>query len=69
MTSVSYTVPSISCLHCIHTIQSEVGRLSGVRQVEADLATKKVSVAFDAPATEEQILSLLKEINYAPAGT
>ncbi|MGA2819300.1 MAG: heavy-metal-associated domain-containing protein [Anaerolineales bacterium] len=69
MTSVTYTVPNISCLHCIHTIQSEVGGLSGVRQVEADLATKEVRVAFDAPATEDQILSLLKEINYAPAGT
>jgi copper chaperone CopZ len=55
-------------MHCIHTIESELGQLSGVRRVEADLATKKVSVAFDAPLTESEIVSRLKEINYAPAG-
>ncbi|MGA2112027.1 MAG: heavy-metal-associated domain-containing protein [Anaerolineales bacterium] len=69
MASVTYTVPNISCLHCVHTIESELGQLPGVRRVEADLATKKVSVAFEAPLTESKIVSLLKEINYAPAGT
>lgn len=68
MASATYTVPNISCQHCIHTIESELGKLAGVRQVQADLATKKVSVAFDAPLTEQEIVSLLKEINYAPEG-
>jgi copper chaperone len=69
MTSVTYSVPNISCMHCVHTIQSELGRLQGVRQVRADVSTKEVQVAFEAPATESQIISLLKEINYAPAGS
>jgi copper chaperone len=68
MTSVTYTIPNISCKHCVHTIESELGQLVGVRRVEADLVTKEVKVAFDPPLTEDDIVSLLKEINYAPAG-
>jgi hypothetical protein len=31
------------------------------------LETKKVTIAFDEPATEEKIVSLMAEINYPPA--
>jgi copper chaperone CopZ len=44
----------------------EVSDLAGVAQVEASPATKEVTVVFDAPATEEQIIALMKEINYPP---
>ncbi len=64
MTTVTFTVPGISCMHCVHTIQSEVAELAGVTSVQADAQTKKVQVAFDAPATEAGIRSLLAEINY-----
>jgi copper chaperone len=68
MTTVKYTVPNISCGHCVHTIQMEVGDLEGVQSVKASNETKQVEVVFDAPATEEKIVSLMKEINYPPAG-
>jgi copper chaperone len=64
MTTVKYSVPNISCSHCTHTIQTELGDLAGVLSVKADEATKTVEIAFDAPATEEQIKGLLAEINY-----
>jgi copper ion binding protein len=66
MTTVTYYVPNISCNHCIHTIKNEVGDLAGVKTVDAVLDTKKVTIAFDAPASEEQIVSLMAEINYPP---
>lgn len=66
MTTVKYSVPNISCGHCVHTIKMEVGDLAGVEQVDASPATKEVTVVFDAPATEEQIIALMKEINYPP---
>lgn len=66
MTDVKYTVPSISCGHCVHTIQMELGDLAGVSSVVADEKTKEVAVSFGDPATEEQIIATLKEINYAP---
>ena len=68
MTTVTYTVPAISCGHCTHTIETEVGELKGVQAVKADQATKKVQITFDAPANEEKIKELLAEINYPVEG-
>lgn len=64
MTTVTYSVPNISCGHCVHTIQSEVAELAGVQSVKADAATKRVEITFDAPADESKIKALLAEINY-----
>ncbi|MFZ5820043.1 MAG: heavy-metal-associated domain-containing protein [Chloroflexota bacterium] len=64
MTTVTYSVPNISCGHCVHTIQAEVSELAGVQSVKADQATKQVEVVFEAPADEAAIKALLAEINY-----
>jgi len=68
MTTVVYSVPAISCGHCTHTIETEVGELKGVKSVKAAIDTKKVEITFDAPATEETIKSLMTEINYPVEG-
>ncbi len=67
MTTVTYSVPAISCGHCVHTIQRELSELPGVTQVNANLDSKQVTVEFDSPATEEKIKQLLSEINYPVA--
>ena len=67
MTTVSYTIPNISCNHCVHTIKTEVAELPGVKSVEADLTSKVATITFDPPASEEKIKSLLAEINYPVA--
>jgi copper chaperone CopZ len=54
-------------MHCVHTIQTEVADLEGVKSVKADAATKKVEIVFDTPASEEKIKALLTEINYPVA--
>lgn len=64
MTTVTYSIPNISCGHCVHTIQSELSELLGVTSVKADQATKTAVIQFDTPATEAQIKALLLEINY-----
>ena len=64
MTKVTYSIPNISCMHCVHTIKTEVGELAGVKAVEADVDTKQATIQFDAPATEEAIKKLLAEIDY-----
>lgn len=64
MTTVKYSVPNISCNHCVHTIQSELTELAGVQTVQADRDSKVVTITFDQPATEETIKQLLAEINY-----
>ena len=67
MSTVNYSVPNIMCAHCVHTIQTEVGELTGVQSVKADEKSKQVEVVFGDPATEEKIKALLAEINYPVA--
>ncbi len=67
MTTVTYSVPAIHCMHCTHTIEMEVGELEGVSSVKADMNTKDVVITFDAPASEEKIKALLTEIEYPVA--
>jgi len=67
MTTTTYSVPSISCGHCVNTIQMEIGEMEGVQSVTADAATKMVEITFDAPANEDAIKSLMAEINFPVA--
>ena len=67
MQTVTYSVPNISCMHCVHTIQTEVSELAGVNSVKADDASKKVEIVFDVPADEAKIKALMAEINYPVA--
>ena len=64
MTTVTYSIPNISCGHCVHTIKTELGELPGVTSVDANAQTKQATVIFEPPATEEAIKALLLEINY-----
>ena len=64
MNNVTLRVPNISCGHCVHTIKTEVAELEGVKTVEANETSKIVTVAFEAPATQEKIEKLLAEIDY-----
>ena len=67
MTSLSYTVPNISCGHCVHTIKTELSELPGLRRIEVDPTTKRVDVEFEAPATDESLRRALAEIDYPVA--
>lgn len=67
MTTKTVTIPTISCGHCTHTIKMEVEELDGVTSVQADEATKQVTVEWSDPASWDEIQALLEEINYPPA--
>jgi len=62
-----YTIPNISCGHCVNTIQNELADLDGVQKVVANQVTKQATVTFEPPASEEKIKTLLAEINYPVA--
>lgn len=46
--NIIFTVPDMSCSHCENSIKKAVGALNGVENVIVDLASKKVSVEYDA---------------------
>ncbi len=64
MNTITVKAPAISCGHCVKTIQGEVSELAGVKNVVAAQDTKLVTIAFDDPATKEQIEALMAEIGY-----
>lgn len=64
MTTITLHVPNISCGHCVHSIQTEVGEVPGVTSVVADQQSKNVTVSFEPPATQAAIEAKLVEIEY-----
>jgi copper chaperone len=46
-TVATYAVTGMSCQHCIDAVTAEVGRLSGVEQVDVDLDAGVVTVTSD----------------------
>jgi copper chaperone len=51
MTSQTYSVPAISCHHCVNAITGEVTKVAGVAQVDVDLKSKTVTVVGDVDDT------------------
>ncbi|MEA3231747.1 MAG: heavy-metal-associated domain-containing protein [Thermodesulfobacteriota bacterium] len=64
MNEDTFSIPNISCGHCTSAIQNELTDLEGVTRVDGQIEAKTVTVQWDTPATREQILDSLKEINY-----
>jgi len=64
MTTVTYSIPNISCAHCVHTIQSELSELAGVKSVVANSQTRQATITYEPPADEAAIKELLSSINY-----
>jgi copper chaperone len=66
MEKQTFTIPNISCGHCVMSIKNELSELEGVTGVSGDPEAKRIEVEWDAPATLEKITAALKEINYPP---
>jgi copper ion binding protein len=68
MSHKTINVPNISCGHCVMTIERELGELDGVTAVQADAATKQVSVEWSEDETDfSAVLDLLDEIGFPAA--
>ena len=66
MTTLSYSVPGVSCAHCQAAITDEVSALPGVEAVDVDLETKIVAVTGD-PLDEQAIGAAIDEAGYEVA--
>jgi len=67
MEKKTFSIPGISCGHCVNAIKSELTELAGVSKVEGNIESKSVNIEWDSPATEETIKNKLTEINYPAA--
>jgi copper chaperone len=47
-TERTYSVPGVSCDHCVAAVTEEVGQVAGVESVVVDLESKRVTVRGQA---------------------
>lgn len=64
MARQTFTIPNISCGHCINSIRTELSEMDGIKSVDGNPAARTIDVEWRDPATETAIRGLLKEINY-----
>ena len=57
-------VEGMSCNHCVNSIETSVGELTGVSTVKVDLGNNEVSVEFDNATTLAQIKETIEEQGY-----
>ena len=67
-TATTYTVTGMSCQHCVDAVTAEVGRISGVEQVQVDLPAGAVTVTSAAPLDRDAVRSAIDEAGYDLAG-
>jgi copper chaperone len=63
MSTITYSVPGVSCEHCRAAITREVSSVPGVASVEVDLAAKAVTVSGE-PLDERAIVAAIDEAGY-----
>ncbi|WP_066943993.1 heavy-metal-associated domain-containing protein [Microtetraspora fusca] len=67
MSVSTYTVTGMTCGHCVGTVTSEIGKVTGVTGVEVELATGKVTVTSDGPLDEALVRDAVEEAGYEVA--
>ena len=64
----TYTVSGMTCGHCVSSVQSELGQVPGVSDVEVDLASGAVTVSSDRPLDGTAVRAAVDEAGYALVG-
>jgi copper ion binding protein len=69
MTSISLSVPEISCDHCKNSIEGAVGELAGVDKVEVIIDARTVDVSFDSPTDVAAVVAAIEGQGYEVAAS
>lgn len=63
--NIELTLPAMTCGHCVKTVTAAAQRLDPAAQVQADLATHRVTV--QTSAAREALVKALAEEGYVAA--
>ena len=64
MTETSYAVEGMTCGHCATSVREEVSELAGVRQVDVDVESGRVTVTSDVPLAIDAVAAAVTEAGY-----
>lgn len=60
------SIPTISCGHCVKTIERELSFVDGVQFLQGSIETKAVMIDYASEEALDKARSSLKEAGYAP---
>lgn len=64
MTEHTFTVPDVSCEHCVNAIRSSVLKVDGVYTVDVDIESKAVKVSHDAVFNTGAMRQAIQDAGY-----
>jgi copper chaperone len=64
----TYTVKGMTCGHCVQSVTEEVSEVAGVRGVEVDLASGRVTVSSEQPVDDAAVRAAVSEAGYEVVG-
>lgn len=64
MTEANYTVEGMTCGHCATSVREEVSGLDGVRTVDVDVESGRVTVTSDTPLPADAVAAAVTEAGY-----
>ncbi len=66
MSTLTYSVPAMTCGHCVSAVTTELTAVAGVTDVSVDLTTKLVVVS-GTNLEDDALRAAIEEAGYEPA--
>ena len=63
-TTSAWQVEGMTCEHCVASVREELSALDGVRSVEVELETGRVTVTSDQPLSTTSVSAAVEEAGY-----
>ena len=63
-TTTSWQVVGMTCGHCVSAVREELGGLAGVRSVDVELESGRVTVVSDRPLGRDSVAAAVEEAGY-----
>ena len=64
MSTITFSVPGMTCGHCKEAVTTELSKISGVTEVEVDLDTKSVSVTSTSDVAWSDLVTAIDEAGF-----
>ncbi|MET8361290.1 cation transporter [Micromonospora sp. NPDC005171] len=64
MITTAYQVQGMTCGHCVNSVSTEIGAITGVSDVTVDLASGQVTVTSEAPLDPAAVRAAIDEAGY-----
>ena len=68
MSTITFSVPGMTCGHCKQAVTTEISKLTGVTEVDVDLDTKSVKVSSSSDLAWVDLVAAVDEAGFEAVG-